>query len=341
MRRLITALSTALLVIAACQAPRTATPATPTQAVATGAATAQPTPNFAGRPLNIVTGGTGGVYIVYGGGLANLLTNKLGVSATAQSTTASVANMELIRDKKTDLAFTLSDTAYDAVKGNAAFKDKPATGARALAVLYTNFTHIITKADSGISTVVDLRGKRVSVGSPASGTEVIANRVLEAASLTQADLQVQKLGIADSAAALKDGKIDAFFWSGGLPTSAVTDLANTPGISLRLIEHEGLTKRMADKYGAFYFTVTIPKEVYKTPADTKVSGVANLLVAGASMDEALVKAVLATMFDNKAELEKVHPEAKNLTLANAVEGSPIDYHPGAIAYYKDKGAWKK
>lgn len=340
------ALATGALLVAACQAPGTGTPA-PTTAAPTGAATqaatAAPkaTPNFAGKPLNIVTGGTGGVYIVYGGGLANLLTNKLGAAATAQSTNASVTNMQLIRDKKADLAFTLSDTAFDAVKGNAQFKDKPAKDAVSLAVLYGNFTHVVTKDGTGIAKVADLKGKRVSVGAAASGTEVIANRVLEAAGLSQADLQVQKLGVADSASALKDGRIDAFFWSGGLPTSAVVDLANSPGIKLRVLDHADLVSKMAAKYGAFYFTATIPAATYKTDADVKVAGTANLLVADRGMDEALVKAILATMFDNKADLEKVHPEAKNLTLKSAVEGSPIDFHPGAIAYYKEKGAWNK
>lgn len=333
-------LGAALLVAAACQAPR-AEPTATAQQTAAAKATAQATPNFTGKPVNIVTGGTGGVYIVYGGGLANLLTNKLGVAATAQSTNASVTNMQLIRDKKADLAFTLSDTAFDAVKGNAQFKDVPAKTAVSLAVLYNNFTHVVTKDGSGIAKVADLKGKRVSVGSAGSGTEIIANRVLEAAGLSQADLQVQKLGIADSATALKDGRIDAFFWSGGLPTAAVIDLANAPGMKLKILDHDDLVKKMADKYGAFYFTTTIPKDVYKTDTDTKVSGVANLLVADSSMDEALVKAILATMFDNRADLEKVHAEAKNLTLKSAVEGSPIDFHAGAIAYFKEKGVWNK
>jgi len=329
------------LLAAACQAPR-APEAQPTSAPTGAAATAAPTPNFAGKPLNIVTGGTGGVYIVYGAGLANLLSNKLGVAATAQSTTASVDNMKLIRDKKTDLAFTLSDTAYDAVSAKGRFvpPEQPAK-AQSLAVLYNNFTHVVTKDGTGINTVADLKGKRVSVGSAGSGTEVIANRVLEAAGLTQADLKPQKLGVADSVAALKDGRVDAFFWSGGLPTSAIVDLANAPGLKLKILDHADLVKKMADKYGAFYFAATIPKSAYKTETDVKVSGTANLLVVHPDFDEALAYAILKTMFDSKAELVNVHPEANNLTLESAVEGSPIDYHPGAIKFYKEKGAWKK
>jgi TRAP transporter TAXI family solute receptor len=340
MLRTATALSTALLVAAACAAPGTGTPAAASPTVATtGTAAPSPTANYSGKPVLIVTGGQGGVYIVYGGGLANLLTNKLGVAATAQSTNASVTNMQLVRDKKADLAFTLADTAYDAVKGQAQFQTAAAPSLRTLTVLYGNVTQIVTKADSGITTVAALKGKRVSVGAAASGTEVIANRVLEAAGMTQADLQVQKLGIADSATQLKDGRIDAFFWSGGLPTGAIAELATTTKI--RIIDHSDLVAKMAEKYGAFYVTHTLPKDVYKLDADAKVSAVPNLLVADASMEDGLVQAILRTMFDNQADLIAVHPEAKNLTHQNAVNGSPIDFHPGAIAYYKEKGVWNK
>jgi TRAP transporter TAXI family solute receptor len=329
MKRILAALAAFTVLAAACQAPR-----------GTQAPGAQK--DFTGRPMTIATGGTGGVYIVYGAGLANVLQNKLKVSANAQSTTASVDNMKLVRDKSADLAFVLSDTAFDAVKGQARFAP-PETPAKAqsLAVLYTNFTHIVTKEGVGINTVADLRGKRVSVGSPGSGTEVIANRVLEAYNMTQTDLRAEKLGVADSANGLRDGRLDAFFWSGGLPTSAVLDLANAPGVRLKLLDHADGVRKMSDKYGPFYFNIAIPKNTYKNEADVPVSGVANLLVAHQDMEEDLVYAVLQTMFDSRGELELVHVEAKNLTLETAVEGSPIDFHPGAIKYYREKGVWKR
>jgi TRAP transporter TAXI family solute receptor len=337
--RIVAVLTTAFLVAGACAAPRAGDQ--PTTAPGTGTAAA--TPNFAGKPVNIVTGGTGGVYIIYGGGLANVLSNKLGVAATAQSTTASVDNMKFIRDKKADLAFTLADTALDAAKGRAQFAspEQPASGLRALTSLYANITHVVTKEGTGINTVADLKGKRVSVGSAGSGTEVIANRVLEAYNLTQADLQPQKLGVADSANGLRDGRLDAFFWSGGLPTAAVTDLANAPGITLKFLDHSDVVQKMADKYDKLYVNATLPANTYKNAAAVRVSGVNNLLVADASMDEALVYAILKTMFDNQKDLEVVHPEAKNLTLQNAVQGSPIDYHPGAIRFFREKGVWNR
>src|SRR2546428_12025622 len=159
----------AILVAGACSAPRAATAsATP---AASGSAAASATPNFEGKTLNIVTGGTGGVYIVLGAGLADLLSKKMKIAASAQQTTASVDNMKFIGQGKADLAFTLADTAFDAVKGNAPFTEK--VDAQALAVLYGNYTHIVVKADSGINSVADLKGKRVSVGAAGSGTAVI------------------------------------------------------------------------------------------------------------------------------------------------------------------------
>lgn len=327
-----------LLVAAGCQAPRAGDQPTPTSA-ATGATA---TPNFSGKTVTVATGGTGGVYIVYGAGLAKVLTNRLGVAGSAQTTTASVDNMKFIRDKKVELAFTLADTALDSVKGNAQFKspEQPNAKGVALAALYPNVTHIVTKEGLGINTVAELKGKRVSVGAAGSGTEVIANRVLEAYGLTQADLQPQKLGIADSANGLRDGRLDAFFWSGGLPTGAVSDLANAPGLTLKFLAHDDVVQKMADKYDKLYVPATLPAGTYKNTAEVKVSGVQNLLVAHADMDEALVYAILKTMFDNKADLDVIHPEAKKLTLQSAVVGSPIPFHPGAIRFYKEKGVMK-
>src|SRR5438046_8862659 len=170
--RFVAPLVAAFIVAAACNAPRAASTPTPS---ATG------TPNFTGKTLNIVTGGTGAVYIIYGAGLAELLNKKLGTAASAQSTTASVDNMKLIRDGKADVAFTLADTAFDAVNGKGSFAaPETPSDAKALAVLYPNLTHLVVKESGGINTVTDLKGKRVSMGSAGSGTEIIANRTLEA-----------------------------------------------------------------------------------------------------------------------------------------------------------------
>ena len=326
----------ALLVTAACQAPRATSESTP----ASSAAAASKAPDFTGKTLNIVTGGTGGVYIVYGAGLADMLSKRMKVAASAQTTPASVDNMKLIRDGKADLAFTLADTAFDAINGKNRFAPPEVKAdAKTIAVMYSNYMHIVAKASAGINTVGDLKGKRVSIGAAGSGTETKGIRILEAFGLDATkDIQPQRLNAQDSADALRDGKIDAFFFDGGLPTSAVTDIANSTPIKL-LDQTEAIAKMNA-KYGNFYFAAKIPKGTYKNDVDIVTAGVANLLVVPSSFDPAFVKAILTAMFDNQPDLVLVHPEAKNLKLDTATLGSPIDFHPGAIDFYKAKGVWK-
>ena len=333
LKRSLALVCVAALVAIGCNAPRASSPS------ASSAATG--TPNFTGRTLNIVTGGTGAVYIIYGAGLAELLNKKLGTAASAQSTTASVDNMKLVRDGKADVAFTLADTAFDAVNGSGSFAPpEKKADAKVLAVLYSNLTHLVVKDGAGINTVTDLKGKRVSVGSAGSGTEVIANRTFEAYGMDPGkDIDRQRLGAQDSANALRDGKIDAFFFSGGLPVPAVLDISTTTKI--KLLDLSESIQKMTAKYGNFYFPIKIPKTTYNTAADVTVSGVANLLVVPSNFDPALAQAILATMFDNKADLVKVHVAANELTLETATVGSPIDFHQGAIDYYKSKNAWKK
>ena len=325
-----------LLVAAACQAPRAASEST----AAASAAAASKALDFTGKTLNIATGGTGGVYIIYGAGLADMLTKKLKVAASAQSTPASVDNMKLIRDGKADLAFVLSDTSFDAINGKGRFAPPEAkVDAKAIAVMYSNYMHIVAKASAGINTVADLKGKRVSTGAAGSGTETKGIRILEAYGLNATtDIQPQRLNAQDSADALRDGKIDAFFFDGGLPTSAVTDIANSTAI--KLLDQSDAIAKMNAKYGNFYFAAKIPKGTYKNDVDVVTAGVANLLVVPSSFDPAFVKAILTAMFDNQADLVLVHPEAKNLKLDTATQGSSIDFHPGAIDFYKSKGVWK-
>ncbi|MBI4475619.1 MAG: TAXI family TRAP transporter solute-binding subunit [Acidobacteria bacterium] len=287
--------------------------------------------------LTIATGNTGGVYYVYGGGLANLLGRWIpGVDATAEATAASVDNMKLLDARRADLAFSLADTAFDAYKGRERFANP--IDIRALAVLYSNYTHLVTLEASGIESVADFRGKRVSLGAPGSGTEVIGLRLIEAAGLTTADVIQDRLGVNESAGAIKDRKIDAFVWSGGLPTSAIQDLANSPNIRMALVPCADLLPKLVDKYGPLYSRLTIPKETYKTARDTDVIGVANLLVVRADFDEELAYRITKGMFENKDDLGAVHPEARNLRLETATIGSPIPLHPGAQRYYQESGS---
>jgi TRAP transporter TAXI family solute receptor len=289
--------------------------------------------------LSIATGGTGGVYYPYGGGIAKVLSETLpNVTATAEVTAASVDNLKLIRDGKADLAFTLADTAADAVNGRGAFAGSPAPIAT-LAVLYSNYTHLVTLKGSAITSVAGLRGKNVSLGSPGSGTEVIAVRILRAAGLNpDTDVRAQRLSASESAGALKDGKIDAFFWSGGLPTAAVQDLAHSSGISLTFIPTADLVPVLQRDHGELYFTLEMPAGAYPgitTPIP--VVGVANLLVVSRSMPDSLAHDITRAIFDKQAELAAIHPEARSLSLATATKGSPVEMHPGAARFYRERG----
>lgn len=288
--------------------------------------------------LSIATGGTGGVYYPYGGGLANLLSKHIdGIEVTAEVTPASVDNMLLIESEDADLAFVLADTLFDATQGTGAFT--AAVPAQALAVLYNNVTHVVTTDGSGIESIADLAGKTVSVGSPGSGTEIIADRLLTAAGIDpQTGITREQLGASESAGAIRDGRIDAYFWSGGLPTASVTDLGATPNFDLKLINNAELVDEMQAAHGSFYGTATVPGGTYPgQDEDVEVIVVPNVLIVNAAMDEALAHDILATMFEFQDELALSHPEAANLSLETAVANSPVDFHPGAVRFYEEQG----
>ena len=295
------------------------------------------------RYLSIATGGTGGVYYPYGGGIAKILNDNLpGIRATAEVTAASVDNLKLIRDGRADLAFVLADTLAEAVAGRGPFAGR-AIPAASLAVLYTNYTHVIVLGSSAIHRIADLKGQVVSIGSPGSGTEIIANRLLTAAGLDpDRDVTRQGLGVSESAGALKDGKIAAFFWSGGLPSAAVQDLAHTPGITIRMIGTADLLPQLQRDYGSLYFSADVPASAYPgVDAAVPVVGVANVLVVNGSMPEPLAYDITRLLFEKQTELAAIHPEARRLSLERAMTGSPAPYHPGAAKFYREKGVWKE
>jgi uncharacterized protein len=272
-----------------------------------------------------------------------MLERYLRVQATAEVTPASVDNMRLINDRKTDLiAFSLADTAFDALQGRERLKDTGPIQVRSLGIIYSNFMHLVTMEGAGINAPADLRGKRVSVGAAGSGTEIKANRVLEAYGLDPGqDIQRERLGVAESAGAMKDRRLDAFFWDGGLPTAAVTDLANTPGLTIRLISHGDAVPRMNQKYGEFYTRVPIPRDTYRgMTEDSQVAGTPNILAVHQDFPEDVAYAVLATIFDHKSEWEAIHPEGANLRLETASENNPVPLHPGAIRFYRDRGVYR-
>jgi TRAP transporter TAXI family solute receptor len=288
--------------------------------------------------LSIATGGTGGVYYPYGGGIAAVISKYLpGTEATAEVTAASVDNCKLVGAGKADLAFSMADTAYDAYAGMGKFKSKlPLT---TVAVLYTNYMHVVTLEGKGIKSVADMKGKTVSTGAPGSGTEVKALRVLEAYGIDpDKDIKRDRLGAAESGGALKDNKIDAYFWDGGLPTASIMDLAATPGTTMLLIDHGDALPKMVEKYGPVYFPKVIAKDSYMgQKMDIAVAGVGNILICNAKANPEIIYNVIKTMFEHQPELVSIHKEAQYLTLQDAVVGSPLPFHPGAIKFFAEKG----
>ncbi|GAB3648445.1 TAXI family TRAP transporter solute-binding subunit [Ramlibacter alkalitolerans] len=290
--------------------------------------------------ISIATGGTGGVYYPMGGGLAAVLSKYVpGMQATAEVTGGSVDNLKLIGSGKPYVAFSMSDAAQDALNGEDKFKGGKVP-VRTLMVLYPNRMHVVTVEGKGIAKFADLKGKRVSTGSPGSATEVMAFRLIEAAGLDKdKDLKRERLGVAESVNAIKDGKIDAFFWVGGLPTAAVSDLANTPGNKIKMIDHAELVPAMNKKYGNLYVQDVIPKSVYRgMEADNHQATVQNILVANASMDDKTAYNIVKAVFDHKPEIVAVHKEAENFKLENQKkDATPVPWHPGAVKYFAEKG----
>ena len=290
--------------------------------------------------ISIATGGTGGVYYPMGGGLAAVLSKHVsGMQATAEVTGGSVDNLNLIASGKPYVGFSMVDAALDASKGKDKFEGRP-VNLRTLLVLYPNRMHVVTTEATGIKKMSDLKGKRIATGSAGSATEVMSIRLLEAAGLDpNKDVTRERLSVAESVNAMKDRKIEAFFWVGGLPTAAVTDLANTPGTKIRMIDHADAVAAMNKKYGNLYYADTIPKATYSgMAADNKMASVANILLVNANMPDDQAYKIVKAVFDHQKDLIAVHQEYANVTIAGQKQAStPIDFHPGAVKYIQEKG----
>ena len=343
------ALVAAACVLAACGGVPAATPKP--------AATAPSDPRGACTPENarkeeasgklrlvIGTGGTGGVFYPFGGGLARVLSAKAkDVEATAEVTGGSVDNMKLVRAEQADIGFSTMDSAWDAFRGQAPYADTGPIPACAIAVLYQSYVHVVALESSGVKRLADLQGKRVSVGSAGSSTEAAADRILEAAGLDpRRDVRRDNLSVAELAGALRDEKVDAFFWIGGLPTAAVTDLATSSRQRILFLEAGTVVDAMRARAGPVYERMTLPKGTYPgQDRDVPGVGVGNVLFVSAHMPEGLVKRLLAAVFDNLDEVRRSHPEAATLSLEAAARGSSIPFHPGAIRFYEERGVWPK
>ena len=282
----------------------------------------------------------GGVYYPLGGGMANVLSKYVpGVQATARVTGGSVDNLKLIGSGQSEVALVMVDAALTALKGEDKFSGNK-VDVRTLMVLYPNRKHVVTIEGTGIEKMADLKGKRVSTGSPGSATEVMAFRVIEAAGLDRdKDMRRERLGVAESVNALKDRKIDAFFWVGGLPTAAVTDLGATPGVKIKFVDTADLIDKMNAKYGKLYSAGIIPAKTYPGQvSDSKIAVVWNILVANAKMTDKVAYDIVKTLTEKRQELIAVHREAANFVLENQLtKNTSIPWHPGAAKYFKERG----
>jgi TRAP transporter TAXI family solute receptor len=280
----------------------------------------------------VASGEDSGVYFRYGQALAQALADTLPDSAvTAVATSGSVDNIERLDRGEAAVAFSLADTAADAVSGAGPFP-RPVP-LRALARLYTNSVHVVVPAGSPAQRVGDLAGLRVSVGAPGSGTEVTAVRMLAVGGVSgPAAPSISHLGVQESADALAAGQLDAFFWSGGLPTAGVQRLVDTTAV--RLLPTDDLLAGMRRDYGDFFVEQTIPGSVYGLSQDVSTIGVPNLLLVRADLPADLAEAVTATLFEAQRMLVTVHPEARHLDLRSAITTAPVPLHPGAAAYYR-------
>jgi hypothetical protein len=292
--------------------------------------------------LAIATGTTGGVYYPLGGGLANILSRTIpGMSATVEVTGGSVANNQLLGANRVGLIFSQVDASVDAVRGEDRFRGRPVK-VRAIAVLYTNRMQVVTTVATGIRSLPDMKGKRISTGAPGSATEVMALRLIEAAGLDKdKDFRArERLSPAESTNAVKDGKLDAYFFVSGVPTSAVTDLAASPGITARLVDHAEYVSKITDKYGPVYFPEVIPAGTYPgQTADNNQMSVANILAVLDTMPDALVKQIIEATWAGRAELAQVHAEGRGFTMERQkTAAAGVPWHPAAEAFWKAQGA---
>jgi len=294
------------------------------------------------KRVSIGTADTGGVYYIYGGGIAKVISANIpNTQATAEVTPGAVDNVKMLANQSLDFAFTKSDIAAEAIKGIGPFASTGKFPARAIAVLYADIAHVVV-VSSGINRLEDMKGKRISTSAPGSGHEMVANKLLEAAGVDPVkDLKRERISLSESANAFKDRKIDGFFFATGLPAASMLDLNATPGLSFKILSVQPYLKSIISKHGRVYNEDVIPKSTYsKLESDVKTISVPVIFVTGEAMDEKLVYNITKVMFEKKADLVAVHKEARKLELKSAIALAEVPFHPGAIKYYKEKGVWK-
>jgi len=289
------------------------------------------------QQLSIATGGTGGVYYPIGGGFAEMINKHIkGVKATAEVTGASVENMGLIMRGDADLAVALADTVYQAYSGAGDFKGRHIKNVRVLASIYPNVVQLVTLAKSDIKSIADLKGKRVSVGAPGSGTELNVRALLDANGIHYSNFTPLRFNFNETADAIRDGDIDAGFWSVGSPTSSILNLGATHDI--RLINFSDEEVANALKKDPVFAPYKLAAGMYEGMNEAvQVISIPNLLVVNSDMDEELAYKLTKLLFEKTDELIAVHPAAHDTTVKYTMDSSPVPLHLGALRYFEEIG----
>ncbi|AEF95502.1 TRAP transporter solute receptor, TAXI family [Desulfotomaculum nigrificans CO-1-SRB] len=286
--------------------------------------------------INIATGGTAGVYYPLGGAIAEILNKNIpGANATAQSTGASVANINMLTNGSVQLAFVQNDIAYYAANGTEMFKDKKVNGLKALATIYPETVQIVTLEKNGIKSIADLKGKKVAVGAAGSSVTANARQVLEAYGITFNDITPQYLSFAEAANGLKDGNIDAAFVTAGFPTAAIQDIAAQHKVVLLSIDNDK-AEQLVKKY-PYYTKITIPAKTYPNQEQDVIAlGTKAMLVVTDKMDEQTAYDITKAIFTNLEQLKAAHSVGKFISKESAKDGLSIPMHPGAEKYFNEK-----
>lgn len=289
--------------------------------------------------VTIATGGTSGVYYPLGGALATLLQEQLGADASVQATQASVENVNLVLSGRAELAFITGDTGFQAYEGSGAFEgEDPKKDLRSLAAFYPNYLHIITTADSGIESFSDLKGKKVAVGAPNSGTELAARVLFEGHGLSYDDITPDYLSFAEAVEQMKNGIVHAAVLSSGIPNSAIMDLETSHGVKIIPIEDDAM-EYLTKEYSYLGKTV-IPAGAYSNKEDVPAISITNAMIVSKDLTEEEVYHMTKAIFENLDVLKDAHSAAEDIDIQHATEGLGIPLHPGAEKYFKEEGVLK-
>lgn len=286
--------------------------------------------------ISIATGGTGGTYYPLGGGIAEIITRKVpDFQVTSETGNASAANILLIGTRQVEMALVQNDVAYWASRGILPFREK-VENIRAVASLYPEHLHCITLKDSGINDIMDIRGKRVSVGAPESGVLGDVAAVLKAAGLKYSDMSTDFLDFNSTTRRFKEGQLDVGFVVAGYPTSSITDLAATHEIDLVNFNEDFMTVLLAEH--PFFVKGVIPAGTYQgIDRSVQTPAVLAMLVCDAALPQDVVYRFTRALWENVSDLQKVHEKAKYITLDTAMDGISVPVHPGAAKFYAEKG----